>query len=35
MAFDGQELVGHNVFRLKLLRIREDLLVVVATQGGR
>src|SRR5437763_16493922 len=34
MAHEGQELVGHNGFRLKLLRITEDLLEMEASYSG-
>src|SRR5436305_8845382 len=34
MAFDGQELVGHNGFRLKLLRITEEVLEMEASYSG-
>jgi quercetin dioxygenase-like cupin family protein len=34
MAYEGQELVGHNGFRLKLLRINDDVLVMEASYSG-
>src|SRR6266568_3860051 len=34
MAHEGQELVGHNGFRLKLLRITEDVLEMEGTYSG-
>lgn len=34
MAHEGQELVGHNGFRLKLLRITEDVLEMEALYSG-
>jgi hypothetical protein len=34
MAYEGQELVGHNGFRLKLVRITEDLLEMEASYSG-
>ena len=34
MAYEGQELVGHNGFRLKLLRITEELLEMEASYSG-
>jgi mannose-6-phosphate isomerase-like protein (cupin superfamily) len=34
MAHEGQELVGHNGFRLKLVRITEDLLVMEGSYSG-
>ena len=34
MAYEGQELVGHNGFRLKLLRITEDVLEMEASYSG-
>jgi hypothetical protein len=34
MAYEGQELVGHNGFRLKLVRISEELLVMEASYSG-
>ena len=35
MAHEGQELVGRNGFRLKLLRITEDVLEMEAFYAGR
>jgi quercetin dioxygenase-like cupin family protein len=34
MAFEGQELVGHNGFRLRLARISEDVLEMEACYTG-
>jgi quercetin dioxygenase-like cupin family protein len=34
MAHEGQELVGHNGFRLKLVRITEDLLAMEGSYSG-
>jgi mannose-6-phosphate isomerase-like protein (cupin superfamily) len=34
MAHEGQELVGHNGFRLKLLRISEDVLEMEGSYSG-
>jgi mannose-6-phosphate isomerase-like protein (cupin superfamily) len=34
MAHEGQELVGRNGFRLKLVRITEDLLVMEGSYSG-
>jgi quercetin dioxygenase-like cupin family protein len=34
MAYEGQELVGHNGFRLKLVRITEDVLKMEASYSG-
>jgi mannose-6-phosphate isomerase-like protein (cupin superfamily) len=34
MAHEGQELVGHNGFRLKLVRITEDMLVMEGSYSG-
>ncbi len=34
MAYEGQELVGHNGFRLKLLRITEDMLKMEGSYSG-
>jgi quercetin dioxygenase-like cupin family protein len=34
MAREGQELTGHNGFRLKLLRITEDVLEMEGTYSG-
>jgi mannose-6-phosphate isomerase-like protein (cupin superfamily) len=34
MAHEGQELVGHNGFRLKLLRITDDLLEMEGSYSG-
>jgi quercetin dioxygenase-like cupin family protein len=34
MAYEGQELVGHNGFRLKLVRITEELLEMEGSYSG-
>ena len=34
MAYEGQELVGHNGFRLKLVRITDDVLEMEASYSG-
>jgi mannose-6-phosphate isomerase-like protein (cupin superfamily) len=34
MAHEGQELVGHNGFRLKLIQITDDLLVMEGSYSG-
>ena len=34
MAYEGQELVGRNGFRLKLVRITEDLLEMEGSYSG-
>ena len=34
MPYEGQELVGHNGFRLKLLRISDELLEMEAVYSG-
>jgi mannose-6-phosphate isomerase-like protein (cupin superfamily) len=34
MAYEGQELDGHNGFKLKLVRITEDLLEMEASYSG-
>jgi mannose-6-phosphate isomerase-like protein (cupin superfamily) len=34
MPYEGQELVGHNGFRLKLVRIAEDVLVMEGSYSG-
>ena len=35
MAHEGQELIGHNGFRLKLLRITQDVLEMEASYSGK
>jgi quercetin dioxygenase-like cupin family protein len=35
MAYEGQELTGRNGYRLKLLRITDDLLEMEASYGGQ
>ena len=34
MAYEGQELVGHNGFRLKLVQITEEVLVMEGSYSG-
>jgi hypothetical protein len=34
MAYEGQELVGHNGFRLKLVRISDEVLEMEASYSG-
>ena len=34
MAYEGQELIGHHGFRIKLVRITDELLVIEATYSG-
>ncbi len=34
MAYEGQELVGHNGFRLKMVLITEDVLVMEGSYSG-